>query len=340
MKLRHSFALWAGLAISAVVGVSPCSAGKIVRVGATVSSSGHNCLVRIEGEIVAGDAARLIAAFDGIKDDRNLCLDSPGGSFEEAIVIAGYMLENGVGTFVEAGAQCLSACSLVFMAGCYWFENTTIVSRKLHALGRLSFHAPYIPEAGGESNSALINKAYQAGVVAVGKLLQIIQTKSNSADKELVFPQALLAPMLMKGPSESYDIDTVRKVVEANIELVGYRDPGRITKKMVCTACGAVNPYFPFVDTCGDGGLYSEKRVDGKLELQAGIAGIEEGAGLLCKLTKWNDGAWALSLTYTGGGAATTRMTFGTWFFYPPEALIRTLADREILPAKRGFSKP
>jgi hypothetical protein len=81
-------------------------------------------IVLAQGEIVAGDAGKLVRALHRASVDkhgtRTVWLNSPGGSVIDAMNMADVINAVGVTTVVPARAMCASACaSVVFVAGKY-----------------------------------------------------------------------------------------------------------------------------------------------------------------------------------------------------------------------------
>lgn len=71
-----------------------------------------------EGSIDAGSASRLAAAMEARGDHvRVVSLNSPGGSLDDAIAMAGLIRGMGVSTEVVDGALCASSCPLVLAGG-------------------------------------------------------------------------------------------------------------------------------------------------------------------------------------------------------------------------------
>ncbi len=129
-----------------------------------------------------------------------LCLDSPGGSIEEAIRIADTLvygfrireeiepavstvpynatvIPRAMGTAIPAGARCESACAVLFMAGGFFSnlaaqDNIREVDRVLHVEGRLGFHAPKLEVPGGRYDEATVGRAFDLAVGTIGKLSQ------------------------------------------------------------------------------------------------------------------------------------------------------------------------
>jgi hypothetical protein len=227
------------------------------------------CHVELSGPIVEGDLVRLKAAIETLRPDPNntgvrlgLCLDSPGGSFQEAVKIARTMLgkdkpENGwisryaAWTVVENGAECLSACAIIFMAGNYYEheeEFGVIAERYLHARGRLGFHSPYISltEIEGQSFSReTVENTFDAAVQSVREIAELGESLNHGGANanDDVMPQHLLVQMLLRGRDEIYWIDTVYRATRYRIEVYGIRAPTRFGPKEYCYLC--TNKHYP-----------------------------------------------------------------------------------------------
>jgi hypothetical protein len=119
--------------------------------------------VNASGEIIPGDARRLLAALAMADEDasgsRRLYLDSPGGSVSEALGMAQVLDRMKVTTVVRTGAACASACAeVVFISG----------SRNVLEYGALlGFHTCYTRASRGplpECNTAIADNAAAHGV--------------------------------------------------------------------------------------------------------------------------------------------------------------------------------
>jgi len=75
---------------------------------------GENCGYLLQGEIVAGDPAKI----------------TPGGSYLEGVRITYYFREAGVPTRARAKELCLSACALAFMGGATRADDAVVSSRE------------------------------------------------------------------------------------------------------------------------------------------------------------------------------------------------------------------
>ena len=205
------------------------------------------CIVKIQGVIQPGDAkvlervlkAELIRR--GARGDRleymnenghRICLDSPGGSFAEGLRMA-ELIHGAVGTAIPRGAECLSACSAVFMAGSHQTESSAgiVANRKLHAGGQLGFHAPSLEVPARNYSEREVNKAYSIAVAGLGSLLE------RSSDMKL--SQTLISEMLKTPTEDMFMIDTVHKAGRWLIPVVGAVRPREITPLAVSNACNA-----------------------------------------------------------------------------------------------------
>lgn len=144
------------------------------------------CDIRIAGVIKDGDSERLrdfledrrgvLAGYRGPVDDdavRNICFDSPGGSFIEAIRLARIIKAAGIGTAVGKGSVCESACALAFMAGSQYSRGSTEVrsDRHLHSSARLGFHAPALSIPQGSFNNDDVQKGFNVSLETVSELM-------------------------------------------------------------------------------------------------------------------------------------------------------------------------
>jgi hypothetical protein len=196
-------------------------------------SGDPECTVEAVGGIEAGDKAALEKLLQA-GSRQVLCLNSPGGSYSEAIEVIELIsrtLQQPIATRVKAGTECLSACALIFLAG----NNGTSAKgqreplRHLDARGLLGFHGPYIRTGSIASDPKLAAEAFRAGLRAIGRLLE--------RGEETMFPSDLLVGALQKGADEFLYVDTVGKAGEWSINIVGYRKPTSFTTQMLQRAC-------------------------------------------------------------------------------------------------------
>lgn len=196
--------------------------------GATI-----HCNVALDGPIVVGDFDQLSRLVKTNQYPR-LCLNSPGGSYDEALRIIQLLINESVGTALQANAVCASACALIFMAGSAPWKGR--LNRFMHPSSTLAFHAPYLAGQGGERYGGPdLATAFQAGIRAISKLMNVAETTVPN-----FFPNELLREMLDKGPSETYAIDTVGKVIRYRIHLFDARGPVPLTEATFCNACANI----------------------------------------------------------------------------------------------------
>jgi hypothetical protein len=237
------FALAAGIS---VVFQPPAMAAKFDIVGEkltrfTISrEETPHCNVRLSGPIKSGDLDRLKQALRELSSDRRyspytLCLNSNGGSYNEGVDIASFVLNNHMKTMIEEGAKCYSACALIFMSGGYRHEGFHIPYRKLHVRGELGFHAPYmIGGAKGEYEVRDLYKSYRAAIQAIRDLVRLGRDQRVS---KRFMPKSIIAELLDKGPDEFFKVDTVFKAIRLYIFLYGGQSPNNVTINMQGNAC-------------------------------------------------------------------------------------------------------
>jgi hypothetical protein len=198
---------------------------------ATLDENKLGCNVALQGEIHEGDLERIQNASGKLrKVDHffdSICLTSLGGSFPEGLRIAKYLIEEGIGTVVRSGDQCLSACAIIFMAGTEEIEGFKIPNRKLHPKGVLGFHAPYLQMPKQAYDQDDIEAAFRSGVVALSMLLALEPGPPN----EEFFPKDLIVELARRGAREAYVVKTVRDVIRLKIALYALAEPGQITKR-------------------------------------------------------------------------------------------------------------
>jgi len=221
------------------------------------------CNIRLVGEIVKGDFEKIVAAMKKYKlggnNQKGLCLNSPGGSYGEAIRIAkamlnkdgtGLAINSGEGAFswwtvVEPDAKCLSACAVIFMAGNYYEVEESIgptISRYLHVRGKLGFHSPYLSLAGDEDrtfDAKTVEKIFSLGAEAIRELARMGENVNTGGQLSNynIMPQALIIEMLGRGSDEFFYIDMPKKAVRYRVELYGGAKPQKIGSCEVKNIC-------------------------------------------------------------------------------------------------------
>ncbi|MGI9478641.1 MAG: hypothetical protein ACR2PI_18205 [Hyphomicrobiaceae bacterium] len=140
-----------------------------------------------------------------------VCLNSPGGSFVEAVKIAAYFKQSAVSTKIEAGARCESACALIFMAGSYYMHSVGHFHwRVLHPAGKLGFHAPKLLVKDGGYVAGAVEKAYDLALQTIADTVSgIVMHKEGFAGSGPSIRSSLLAAMLRTPHSRMQYVDTV-----------------------------------------------------------------------------------------------------------------------------------
>jgi hypothetical protein len=182
----------------------------------------------LKGVIEDGDLDKLkrVAGDESIK----LALDSPGGSFAEAIKIARYLHEKQVATEVGAGQKCLSACAIAFMGGSApGPEGLTQVARTLHPTGRLGLHAPYLEMADENYQKDVVEVAYE---LAMRNIADLIRLSSS-----LAVDSKLLPLVLEKGRKDFYDIGTVDRAGRFKVRIATESRVAKFSPRMLFHYC-------------------------------------------------------------------------------------------------------
>ncbi|WP_146757597.1 hypothetical protein [Cereibacter johrii] len=156
----------------------------------------------------------------------SICLDSPGGSFSEALKVISVIQENSLATIIGPDAKCLSACAFLFMAGtqnAFMSDGgASAPERIMHPTAVLGFHAPY-PDEAFNSNEVIPQ------IVAIGyfntalrNIKRLIEAYGiDSHRRQMRLPQTLILETLSTGPRDFYLIDTTGKAGRYDIRLFG-----------------------------------------------------------------------------------------------------------------------
>jgi hypothetical protein len=206
------------------------------------------CSLYLRGSIADGDAAKLEKAMEERDEQaskrepyqaRELCLDSPDGSYAEATRIAAYILkETDIGTVVDKDASCVGPCALIFMAGRVRFENLTLPRRRLHVGGLLAFQAPGQDSSSGNRPDGL-QVSYQNAVKALGALAKLNGEHKEGSFNERAFPypRSLVAEFMKTGPGGALIVDKLQMARNWQIELIGFQMPPQLSKRQLYSAC-------------------------------------------------------------------------------------------------------
>jgi hypothetical protein len=212
------------------------------------------CNLLLEGPIEKGDLARLTAVIGAQREQQfstppRLCLHSPGGSYGEGLDIARYLMAESIGTAVPAGAECYSACAIIFMGGTYPWKGE--LNRFLHTRAILGFHAPYIPDSNNK-NRIMVDEGEVGAAFSDGiKAMKFFMDLGVGNEVKRITPE-LMQEMIARGPSEFFFVDTVGKAIRFRIHLYGVDQPPQVDGYGLCNAC--VNMNYGAHESYGAGG--------------------------------------------------------------------------------------
>ncbi len=208
-----------------------------------------DCAATLTGTIGAGDLDQIRRAssqrqFSG---DRPLCLNSEGGSFDEAIRIADYLYEQGISTAIDDGAKCLGSCAFAFLGGSNRDGGAPrLPDKTLHLNAELGFATPNLTAAGADPQ-AIIAEAMKAA----GEILSRADRFDMTAD---------FAARVLSVPAS--DVLYVRRIDEARalgLTLQGYQPPSSLTDEMVTRACILEDAEFDPANTRPEKSVYDNR---------------------------------------------------------------------------------
>jgi hypothetical protein len=235
-----------------------CIPATSIQAAEFIRSNNSTCAIFMNGEILAGDSKKFdeiassLGLFNGKLGDyifnekeEAICLNSRGGSWDEGRTIAEKVSDFGITTRVSAGDECLSACSLIFMAGRFRGAEFDGPSRYLHVQGRLGFHGPYLVPSEDQHYSA---SEMQAVSVMQNRIISDFIRFGSSGyafSYRGSIAMSLVGDMLAHGPAEILYADTVERIARWNISLEGAKQSIRLNKNRLFQACENVLN-FPF----------------------------------------------------------------------------------------------
>ena len=195
----------------------------------------HGCSHLFSGPFEKGDAQKIIDAKPPV-----LCLDSPGGSFVEALKVTSFMKERPIPTRIEANASCLSACALVFMGGSYWpHEGEPFIWRVLHPKGKLGFHAPALIVPNGSYNEKTVKDAYELATKSISKLVSDLIHRPDFVGGSSL--KASLLAQMLETPSDSMlYVETIDQAGRWKIQLSDLPEVKKPTKRQLAVICSNI----------------------------------------------------------------------------------------------------
>lgn len=222
-----------------------------------------NCVVTLRGQIEPGDSnalkafvaanKRTLLVDDGQEVHRQtrLCLDSGGGSVSEALKIIDALVYGldvynapdeqwtfgffrSLGTAIPSGAQCESACALIFMSGGFITSSSPLGTKRapdraMHVNAKLGFHAPRLQISGENFTRYQVEAAFDA---AVGVTREISRRATA-----MNFPHGAFYTMVSTPPSEMFYIETVGQAAALGIQLYGSPEIQGATSQNVANIC-------------------------------------------------------------------------------------------------------
>jgi hypothetical protein len=227
-------------AILAVLWTTPVS------IAATIERSADSiCVLSLKGEIVEGDLARLQAAaqtyLKGIDGESSandtICLDSPGGSVAEGVLIAEFVYSKGIGTIINEGAECYSMCAIIFMMGIAQGPEVNFVNRKLHVTGKLGFHRPYLALDSDDLVSArTLPIIHDQAIESISRIMILANNRVPWSNSTMMRPD-LVQEMLKHIGNDFFSIDTIDKAGRFEIEMFGNPKLVPLTDEAAYYAC-------------------------------------------------------------------------------------------------------
>lgn len=208
-------------------------------------SSDPICVLSLKGEIVEGDLAKLQAAaqvhFKGVDGESSandtMCLDSPGGSVAEGVLIAEFVYAKGVGTVINQGAECYSMCAIIFMMGIAQGPEVNFVNRKLHVTGKLGFHRPYLVLDSDDLVSArALPIVHDQAIESISRIMILANNRVPWSNSTVMRPD-LVQNMLRHIGNDFFMIDTVDKAGRFEIEVFGTKPEDTLTEEAAYYAC-------------------------------------------------------------------------------------------------------
>lgn len=254
------------------------------------------CNFRLDGEILAGDLAKVAAARAQVQrliserlaanwsmaaqfasHSPVLCLNSRGGNFSEGLRIAMHLMngsgaDHAVTTYVEDRGECYSACALIFLAGSLFGRGgESYPARFLHVGGRLGFHAPYIDPGTLEDRSysrTEMAETFEAAIGGVTAAIQLFDRRTFGGpkvhdDNRPWVSSSLFIEMLRKGPNELFAIDTVGKAGRWGIGLVGAKEVNVLNVNVFRQACDNVSAWENDAEVFANPGYEAVSSSDG-----------------------------------------------------------------------------
>ncbi|MCC0034392.1 MAG: hypothetical protein H6887_03865 [Hoeflea sp.] len=208
-------------------------------------SNSKECVLSLTGEIFEGDLEKLKAAdiqyyrddYDETTKTKTLCLNSPGGSIAESAIISQYIYDKGIGTVVDNGAECYSACAIIFMMGRMIGPEIEGLNRRMYYNSIIGFHRPFLNlNIDISANSRDLEAAFDAAYSSAVDLINLANNTSPWSTKPMI-ESDLVQKMLEHRGNNFYYIDTVDKAGRWQIEVFGFNQPSLLDKRQAYHSC-------------------------------------------------------------------------------------------------------
>lgn len=167
-----------------------------------------------------------------------VCLDSPGGSFSQALRLYEVIRRSIAVTYVERGAQCNSACAVAFLAGRTPIGqgNTQFYgARILSSGGQVGFHAPFTSfrkdeSFTGEQGNQIFSLAVEALAAANG--IRLTSLADGPVMNAFLYNGFISTP-----PSELFKIETTSDAIFSGIEVRGLPFIETTNEEIITRVC-------------------------------------------------------------------------------------------------------
>lgn len=185
------------------------------------------CDIQISGEIDDTNTSRLLKFMSekASSGGGTICLDSPGGSIDNALKIVGRMdrmakQSFGLTTFVRNGSRCESACAVIFMAGYHCdYRGYCRINRYMQPRAKIGFHAPY-PKIDGNINEQTFRKAYGSAVKHIQRLIRMNNHDAFAGGPPRI-QASLIAQLLVINSDKLLYIKNIYDAITNHIYLIG-----------------------------------------------------------------------------------------------------------------------
>ena len=218
------------------------------------------CTIHLKGMIADGDAEDLKNIYiENITSNTSItrfgigariCLDSPGGSLEEAFKIFDFLTSGTANafTYVPKGARCESACAIIFFAGGSGYFGSR-PARAIHPEAKLGVHSPDLIIRDGNYDKTQVLRAYSIALEVISRFLKL--RRAALADRTML-PSSVLETMLSTPPDEMFYIETVGQAAQWAISIFPVEAPENFSELNWLSGClnsaGMINDQPPYYD--------------------------------------------------------------------------------------------